>query len=107
MEKDGMRHYGVKGMRWGVRKASTSVGTRKAGISKMTDKELAARIRRLRLEKAFSELTPEVKIRGKQRAQSILEDYAQTTLAKFVDAAATLTVKLAMRYVYEHLKVSS
>lgn len=56
MSDDFFEHYGIKGMRWGVRKDSGSSG-RKSGVSKLSNEELKSRVQRLNLEKQYSSLT--------------------------------------------------
>ena len=51
-------HYGVLGMKWGKRKARVSKSSEQAPKKRrMSNKELQARIKRLKLEKEFAQLT--------------------------------------------------
>lgn len=51
-------HYGVLGMKWGKRKARASETSKQAPKKRrMSNKELQARIKRLKLEKEFAQLT--------------------------------------------------
>ena len=55
---DELIHFGVKGMKWGRRKSKQTSGSKKKKSSKknprrMSNKELAARIKRLDLEKRY------------------------------------------------------
>lgn len=69
-----LRHYGILGMKWGRRKASTKTISnkqprekrssgeskptpKKRGVRHMTNTELQARIRRLQLEQQYAQLT--------------------------------------------------
>ena len=53
-----LMHYGVLGMKWGKRKARTSNSSEQAPKNRrMSNKELQARIKRLKLEKEFAQLT--------------------------------------------------
>lgn len=53
-----LMHYGVLGMKWGKRKASASKSSEQAPKKRrMSNKELQARIKRLKLEKEFAQLT--------------------------------------------------
>ena len=53
-----LMHYGVLGMKWGKRKARTSKTSEQAPKKRrMSNKELQARIKRLKLEKEFAQLT--------------------------------------------------
>lgn len=71
MENSELKHYGIKGMKWGVRRFQNADGTyteagkkRAAAAEKktpMSDEELAARVRRLTMEKQYSKLSKESK----------------------------------------------
>lgn len=51
-------HYGVLGMKWGKRKTRASETSKQAPKKRrMSNKELQARIKRLKLEKEFAQLT--------------------------------------------------
>lgn len=53
-----LMHYGVIGMKWGKRKARASETSKQAPKKRrMSNKELQARIKRLKLEKEFAQLT--------------------------------------------------
>ena len=53
-----LMHYGVLGMKWGKRKARASKTSEQASKKRrMSNKELQARIKRLKLEKEFAQLT--------------------------------------------------
>ena len=53
-----LMHYGVLGMKWGKRKARASNSSEQAPKKRrMSNKELQARIKRLKLEKEFAQLT--------------------------------------------------
>lgn len=100
-----LAHYGVKGMRWGVRKSRPSSGTRKTAskkptpkpsatkksrLSDLSDDELRRRINRLNMEKQYRDLTAHKDgvfvTRGKQVVANILfgtaEDIGKAYLKK-------------------------
>ena len=53
-----LMHYGVLGMKWGKRKTRASKTSEQAPKKRrMSNKELQARIKRLKLEKEFAQLT--------------------------------------------------
>lgn len=75
MESSELMHYGVKGMRWGVRRKRTShedyqkAHSRKS-VREMSDKELRERNNRLQMEQQYAQLTKK-KNRGKQVVKAI------------------------------------
>ena len=61
-----LKHYGVLGMKWGKRKARISKTSQpQQKKRRMSNKELTARVKRLRLEKEFRELTAKPKTPSK------------------------------------------
>lgn len=57
-----LRHYGTKGMRWGIRKKRGSSvkkasKPKKRSIKDMSDAELRERINRINMERQYSQLT--------------------------------------------------
>ena len=108
MSSDSIRHFGVKGMRWGVRKDRNRVTSAKnnqkppkdehgrslvkttnspikrltSPVSSLTDAELQARVNRIRLEKDYKELTKKdwsTVQKGLKFATDILKDVATST----------------------------
>lgn len=71
-------HAGVKGMKWGVRKASLSPehasvkSIRKSKAKSLTDAELKQAIGRMNLEKQYKDLNPKGISRANKIALSIL-----------------------------------
>ena len=52
-----LMHYGVLGMKWGKRKAKSSNSSEQAPKKRrMSNKELQARIKRLKMEKEYAQL---------------------------------------------------
>ena len=52
-----LMHYGVLGMKWGKRKATASNSSEQAPKKRrMSNKELQARIKRLKMEKEYAQL---------------------------------------------------
>lgn len=99
-----LAHYGIKGMRWGVRrseaqlerargkKAETHEDYTKAhskkSVKEMSDSELRSRINRLQMEQQYSKLSSEGISRGKLSVNKILK--AGTTVAAATTTAITL-----------------
>lgn len=99
MESSELMHYGIKGMRWGVRRKRTNhedyqkAHSRKS-IRDMSDKELRERNNRLQMEQQYAQLTKK-KNRGKQVVTAVIAgaatlkalDSAYKTYTKYGNAA--------------------
>ena len=108
MENNELMHWGVKGMKWGVRRYQNADGSltpkgvkryghddyRKAHSKKkvkhMSDKELADRNKRLQAERQYKDLT---------RKKNI----GETAVKKFISVAGTITAATAAYGVYKGL----
>lgn len=97
MELDELKHYGVKGMKWGIRRTPEQLGhkkkvasgkddsedskketkPRKKTVSEMSDTELQARIKRLELEKRYRDLSPQKTSKGKAFVSRVVESSAE------------------------------
>lgn len=70
MDNNYLQHHGVKGMKWGVRKARRSADSaevkqiRKKKVSQMTNAELKKANERIRLEQEYKRLNPSVVKKG-------------------------------------------
>lgn len=108
---DVLAHYGVKGMRWGVRKAKDNKGRKwmskkNARIKGMSDEELRRANNRLRLEREYRDLTKTKIDRYRSKAAKAAEDAVfeglKGALAKGVKkgfgAAGSASVKGAKRF---------
>ena len=82
---DELKHHGVLGMKWGKRKASSVSTTKKDQNRRMSNKELQARIKRLRMEDEFNRLSkstqPSLISSVAKTAQTITTVTAMTTTA--------------------------
>lgn len=104
MDNNELMHYGVPGMKWGVRRTPAQLGRKKTSSSKslfekkkpkpkaksesskketapksksvkeMSDEELNAAISRLQLEQRYKELSPQKVSMGKKIVKTILND---------------------------------
>ena len=111
MNNNELYHYGVLGMKWGVRK-SRGGGVSKTGrrgrtakerppahedykkahskkpVREMSDAELRSRINRLDMERRYQELNPSAKNRGRKYVNSIIK--TGTTIATATGTALTI-----------------
>lgn len=88
-----LMHYGVMGMRWGKRKRRVSVKSssnnrksNQSGQRRMSNKELTAKVKRLKLEQEYAKLTATPKTVSK------VEKLVKTagTIAALTGSAATI-----------------
>lgn len=116
---ESIMHYGVKGMRWGVRKErQTSSGERgkKATTkrtydsirekmrakrpkpaSEMSDKELRDAINRLQMEKTYSQLSAGTVKQGQAFVGKVLKGSASTVATAFAVKGMTKAVEQLMK----------
>lgn len=66
-----LEHFGVKGMKWGIRKDVKRGATQTA--KKLTNKELQKRVNRLSMEKKYAELEQGRSEASKSEGQKIVE----------------------------------
>lgn len=92
-------HYGILGMKWGVRRDNPSSGsssrtkkqkkvTLKQKAKTMSDDELKKAVNRLQMEKQYSQLSSEDVSRGKAFAQKLMK--AGTTIAAVTTTGLTI-----------------
>ena len=92
MDSNVVKHHGVKGMRWGVRRARKQQ-EQSSYMRSMSDAELRARINRMQMEKQYAQLTkkppnPVVKFAGDvllQSGKNIAADYVTKYGKKTID----------------------
>lgn len=77
IDEDFIEHYGTRGMKWGIRKKSSSgkggKGKKGKKVSDMSDEELKKKVGRLSMEKQYKTLTKN------KRDQSIVRKGAKVT----------------------------
>lgn len=105
--KEPLKHYGVKGMQWGVRKkrngGSDSKDYRTARALKgrssrsLSNKEIQTLANRLDLEKRHSKVNPTISGRGKKAVSGVLSQYGNSVISGLIGAAAAASVALILK----------
>ena len=102
INEEELMHYGVLGMRWGVRRASKRNGSSKKGKKKkasrqpqqqqqkrrMSNKELQSRVKRMKLEKQYRELTSELIPKEKSKIEKLIS--TAETVSKLSSSALVI-----------------
>lgn len=106
MEGKTLTHWGVKGMKWGVRRFQNEDGTLtpagkkrrksveehddykrahdKTDVRTMSDNELRARINRIQMEKQYSQLTKKETSAGRKFVGDVMREAAKDTAKSYV-----------------------
>jgi hypothetical protein len=104
-----LTHYGVKGMRWGVRRKGRSGGKpssdyaesrkllRKKKLSTLSNEDIKKLNKRLEMERKFKNLDPTAKGTGKRAVDRALSTYGSAVIGGVAGAAATVTVSKILK----------
>ena len=98
INEEELMHYGVLGMRWGVRRASKRRGgSKKKKASRqsqqqpkrrMSNKELQSRVRRMKLEQQYRDLTNDLTPKTKSKMEKLVN--TTVTISKLSSSALTI-----------------
>lgn len=105
-----LAHFGIKGMKWGVRKDRKRGDRIRAEAKVLTDAELATRIKRLSAEATYIKLStgpernPSLGERLAKEAISNIEKSAKTAVFNKVNPVVEKTVNNVMTYVAKSIK---
>lgn len=102
-----LAHFGVKGMRWGIRKdgqpgSSQGPSSSKptlADPSKLSDADLRAAVNRMQLERQFSQLQQDRVKEGGDFAKQMLKEIGKTQVRRVAGKAADIAVEQALKKV--------
>lgn len=126
MDRTELYHFGIKGMKWGVRRYQNSDGSltpagrkrydkqvrasRKADVKNrrtLSDSEIEQKIKRLESEKKLKNLTEEDLSPGRKAASDILKSAGNKVLTAAAAGAAAYAVKVAMTMKFDIKEAAS
>lgn len=103
-ENQELKHYGVLGMKWGIRRyqpypdgkkgrflgkkrkaKKTKASSQKAKAKAMSDEELKATVHRLQLEQRYVDLTRAKKSRGQKIVEDLMYSSAEKAAKAYID----------------------
>lgn len=122
MDNNTLIHWGIKGMRWGVRRYQNPDGSltpagkkrqvkieantqgddykkaRAKSVKQMSDSELRSSINRLQMEQQYAQLTAKKKSAGRKWVESLLTDSSKDIAKKYIDQYGKMGVDAAINY---------
>lgn len=129
MKNDSLRHYGIRGQKWGIRRFQRKDGSltpegkrryadddyhddyRRAHDSKsvrtMSDQELRNRLNRLQMEVQYKQMTASKLDKGKKIVADVLENAGKETAKKYVSKFMTSQIDRILAELKERRKKPS
>lgn len=113
---DFIQHHGVKGMHWGVRNPRNRVSrgkktktTYQKPAHRLSDADLQKRIRRMEMEKRYSDLNKSdtTVSKGRKFTSGVLANSGRTVATTLVTGAALLAVSKALKKKVPHETVKA
>lgn len=114
-----LKHYGILGMRWGIRRDRDSSGRvtsqesqrsrelKRKHISEMSNKEIQEIVTRMNLEKQYRQLNPTVATKGKTIVNNILKRIGNRILDRVIDKSVDAAIDSAFTTVTRGLKAQT
>jgi len=120
-----LAHYGVKGMKWGKRKSSSTkqislsrdpthpdastakdlkFKAKRSGTDALSNSELQTAITRMNLEQQYSKLSPNTKYRGQKIAEDVLGKTGKQLASEYAKQGAKLAVEASFNAVLGAIK---
>lgn len=111
MNEKSLKHYGVLGMRWGVRKGKGTptakpsgsdggekkikgkTSTKKEDVKKLTDKQLRDKLNRMNMEQQYSSLTRPKKGTVRKMLEEVAVDVAKKQMKAIANDLASSGIK--------------
>lgn len=101
-----LAHYGIRGMKWGVRRQRGPAGTVSSNPAvktstptksgKLSDADLQAAVQRMRLEREFRQLSSERTAKGESFTKNLLKDIGKKQVRRVANTAADIAVEQAI-----------
>lgn len=96
-----LKHYGVKGQKWGVRRGRTvnTSGHGKIDPATLSNPQYAKMVRRMQLDKSYNDITtaPKPRTEGKAYAHSLLKSAGTTIVTAALGAAVSFAVQKQLK----------